>query len=310
MTSARSRGQYSLLLILAMMLLTERPSRAQAWIDSAGALGVGLDYSYTPSTKVVQTPDLSFEDQPVIAHTVAVSAEYVPIENLAITAQLPLLFVKYDREPSMTFPPHGRYDDGDVHATLTDLRLTARYNLLREPYVVLTPHLGFSIPVADYETVGFATAGRGLKQLHVGASIARTLNPWVPELYAHLGFEFTFAERYDKTAVTEVFGQNRSDTSLQVGYFLLDGKLTFNLGGNLRLAHGNGVNFTDLATLPEDVFFYHDPLLREQFLLLGGGAGYSITDTIQVSLQARFFTWGYNTRNAHMLGLGLSWSVL
>ncbi|MBA3397304.1 MAG: hypothetical protein H0T89_32055 [Deltaproteobacteria bacterium] len=301
----------SLLLIVALLILSERESRAQAWIDSAGALTVGLDYSYTPSTEVVQTPDLSFEDdQPIVAHTIALSAEYVPIENLAITAQLPLLMVKYDRTPVMSFPAHGRYDDGDLHTTFTDLRLTARYNLLREPYVLFTPHLGFSIPVADYETVGFATAGRGLKQLHVGASVARTLNPWVPELYVHGGFEFTFGERYDKTPITEVFGQNRSDTSLQFGYFLLEGKLNLNLGGNLRLAHGNGVNFTDLNELPEDVFTYHDPLLREQFLLIGGGAGYSITDTIQVSLQARFFTWGYNTRNAHMFGLGLSWGVL
>lgn len=306
----RQRCYASLVVVLTATFGSVEEAAAQAWVDEPGALAAGLDYIYAPSNDIIETNGEQFDDLPIVAHGVTLSAEYVPFEKFAVTAQLPMLMVKYDGMPSPSFPPHGSYDDGNLHTTLTDFRLNARYNLLREPYVYFTPHLGFSIPVADYETVGFATAGRGLKQLHIGASLARTLTPSVPEAYFHASFEFTFGERYDVTPVTESFGQNRSDTSLQIGYLLLEGRLNIHAGGNLRLAHGNGLNFLDLAMLPPDAFNYHDPLLREQFLLVGGGAGYAITDKLSATLQARFFAWGENTRNAHVFGLGLSWAVL
>lgn len=298
------------LVFLAAAVLLPDHAHAQAWVDEPGSLGVGLDYTFSPSNDIVETDGMSFKDLPIVAHGITLSAEYTPIENLAISAQLPLLMVKYDGPNSMSFPPHGRYDDGDLHTTLTDFRAGVRYSVLQEPYLVVTPHVAFSIPVADYETVGFATAGRHLKQLHVGASVARTFSPSLPMAYFHASFEFTFAERYDKTRVTEVFGQNRSDSSLLLGYFFLDGKLNVSVGGNLRLAHRNGVDFTALPMLPPDAFTYHDPLLREQFLLLGAGVGYALTDTISASVQARIYTWGTNTRDANVFGLGLTWGIL
>ena len=44
--------------------------------------------------------------------------------------------------------------------TLTDLAVRARYQLpWVEETIAIAPHIGFSIPVADYETFGFANAG-------------------------------------------------------------------------------------------------------------------------------------------------------
>jgi hypothetical protein len=214
----------------------------------------------------------------------------------------------------MPAPAHGEYDDGDMHTTLTDLRLGARYQLLRE-IVAFAPHIGGSIPVTDYENVGFANAGRGLKQLHLGASLGRTLDPVLPNLFVHGTYEFSLVERFDDTSteeeaeITKEVGQNRSDVALMLGYFFLEGDLRLNLGYNWRIHHG-GVDFTELGSPDSPMYRYHDPLLNEEFMLLGGDIGYDLTDRLSINASTRFFLRGYNTRDANLFSLGLSFAVL
>jgi hypothetical protein len=54
----------------------------------------------------------------------------------------------------------------------------------------------------------------------------------------------------------------------------------------------------------------HDPLLNEEFLLLGGGVGYAINEVIHVTALVRFFVRGYNTRDSTLLGVGVGWNIL
>ena len=97
-------------------------------------------------------------------------------------------------------PGGGSYDDGKTHTTLTDLRGGVRYQVLEAP-VALSPHLAVSIPVADYETVGNTVAGRHLKMLHVGLGIGRVFGS---ATYVHVLYEFSLAEKFDRTPETSV----------------------------------------------------------------------------------------------------------
>lgn len=282
-------------------------ARAQAWVDEKGTLEVGLDYNLGISNKVVGD-EQDFTDAGTTTHQLTLSADYVPIPHLAVSVGLPFAALKYTGNPAFAHPGGGSYDDGDLHATLTDLRAGVRYQVLEEP-LALAPHVAFSVPLADYETVGNTVAGRHLKALHLGLGVGRVFGA---ATYVHLLYEFSLVEKYDRTAITEQVGQNRSDLSFTVGHKLLDQKLDLHLAFNMRLTHG-GVSFSELdfVNMPnDDRVLYHDALLKEDIFLLGGGVGYQLTDSLGVSFDARFFVAGQNTQNANVFALGLAWTPL
>ena len=74
--------------------------------------------------------------------------------------------------------------------------------------------------------------------------------------------------------------------------------------------HQDGVDFTNFLAYTKDQQDFHDALLDESFLYLGGDVTYAIKDRLYVSLLARFFVRGYNTRDQDIYGLSLGYDVL
>ncbi|MBA3820541.1 MAG: hypothetical protein H0X17_16745 [Deltaproteobacteria bacterium] len=273
-----------------------------------GGLDLNLDYNLGKSDKVIGDGDIEFPDAGTTAHQITLGAEYVPVSKLAVTLALPVAFLKYTGDPDLY--PHsggGRYDDGDTHTTLTDVRAGARYQVLEEPFA-LAPHLGVSIPVADYETVGNTVAGRHLKALHVGIGAGRVIGD---ATYVHLMYEFSLVEKYDRTPDTASHSQNRSDVAFTIGHKLLEQRLDIHLDANVRRTHG-GVTFGELEAgmLTASEAEFHDAILDEDLFLAGGGVGYQISNALSVQLSARVFLSGANTQNASVLALGAAWSPL
>jgi hypothetical protein len=307
----RKMGNRLLRTFIIVSTLVLLPTRlyAQAWVPDRGTLGTTFDYNFFSSDKVVTDTTMTFENAGSTGHQFLVGVEYSPINKLAVTAALPILSIKYtgDQGPQYRHPGGGRYDDGSYHTTLTDLRAGARYQVLDDP-VAIAPHLAFSVPVADYETVGNAVAGRGIKMAHLGVSAGYVIGL---ATYVHLTYEFSLGEKYDRTPDTARHSQNRSDLSVAVGHKLLDYRLDVHLSMDFRKIHG-GIHFSDLEAgrLTQDESLYHDPILAEQALLVGGGVGYSVTNTLNATLGLRFFidALSQNTLNASVLALGVSWT--
>lgn len=312
-----------ILSVIALIAVDAHDAAAQAWVGDKGSLDVGFDYNFAFSSKVIGDGDVEdFPDAGTNSHQLMVSAEYAPIRNLAVSFQLPLLMTKYTGEvdpntgrPAVPAYDHcniapspctiGTYDDGDFHTTLTDLRAGARYQVLDEP-VAIAPHVAFSIPVADYETVGNVVGGRHLKMLHVGAGIGYLIGD---KSYTHLLYEFTLAEKYgDVDSVTQ-HSQNRSDLAFIIGTKLLDYRLDLHADVNVRRTHG-GLGFSALLSATPEEVAVHDAILDEDVLLVGGGIGYQLSDALAVSLSGRAFVAGQNTLNANVLALGLAWSPI
>ena len=195
-----------------------------------------------------------------------------------------------------------------MHTSLQDLRVGARYALLTEPFV-FAPHLGVTIPMADYPTVGFGAIGRHLKQVHFGATVARTIEPVLPNLYVMASYEFTLSEKYDEADTTDEIGQNRHDLAFGLGYLLLDGKLDFNVGANMRIP-SDGVEFETFDEFTPEQQEFHDPLLKEDFIYLGAGGGYAITDKAYVGAFFRVFLRGHNTRDQNLFGINFAYKIL
>lgn len=306
MSRLHVRFSYIAASVLAALGAMGSDARAQAWVGEQGSLDLALDYNYARSTKVVFNSDFESPNAGVTTQQFMASAEYVPIQRLAVSVGLPLVLLKFRGDPVAGLHPGGsRYDDGDTHATLTDLRAGVRYQVL-DDVVALSPHLAGTLPVADYETVGNAVGGRHLMALHAGLGVGTVIGA---ATYLHALYEFSLVEKYDATPVTEEIGQNRSDIALTIGHKLLDQRLDIHLDGNLRLAHG-GINFVDFAMLDPDEERYHDALLKEDILLVGGGLGYQLSNSLALSLSVRAFVWGNNTQNASVGALGITWSPL
>lgn len=298
------------------LLLVSIPARAvsaQAWVGERNSLSATLDYTYASSDKVYESwehRDDLVDIDPIVNHNIVLGAEYTPIDRLGVQLAIPIVTTHYDYDPGQTsLPPHGRYDDGSYHSALQDLRLDVRYMVLDNTIVAVAPHVAVSVPMTDYETVGYASAGRGLKQLIFGLSVGKYFTSGVPDLYLHGRYEFRWTEGYETPfPQTEEYGQNKSFIQALVGYFILD-RLEVNLAADLQLAHG-GFEFEDWDMEGPPAQFYHDALLAEQFFLLGGGASYQVLDRLRVSAFARLWLWGEQTRNANAFGLGLGWDFM
>jgi hypothetical protein len=288
-------------------------AHAQAWVGDKGALDLSLDYNLGISDKVIQDKGPDLVNAGTTAHQLTLGAEYVPVNHLAVNVALPLALLKYTGTLGMyPHPGGGKYDDGNTHTTLTDLRAGVRYQVLDDP-IALTPHIAVTIPVADYETVGNTVAGRHLKALHLGLGIGHVFGE---ATYVHLLYEFSVVEKYDRTPVTATIGQDRSDFAATIGHKLLDQRLDIHIDANGRITHG-GVNFSDImfaapSTDPAhfDIAQYHDPLLAENIYLVGGGVGYQLNNALGVSLSAHLFVAGVNTQNASVIAVGVTWSPL
>lgn len=310
MRPCTARISFAAALIVSALGAAPRDARAQAWVGEKGSLDVNFDYNLGISSKVIGEDKLDYPDTGTTSHQLTLGAEYTPIAKLAVGVALPFSLLKYTGPPgSFAHTGHGSYDDGKLHSTLTDLRAGARYQVLEEP-IALSPHLAFSIPVADYETIGNTVAGRHLKALHVGLGIGRVIGE---ATYVHLLYEFSLVEKYDAGGMAELskHSQNRSDLAFTIGHKLLDQRLDLHVDLNLRETHG-GISFNqfEAGELSEAEVEYHDAILDEDIFLVGGGVGYQISNALSVSLSGRYFTFGSNTQNASVIALGIAWSPL
>lgn len=283
-------------------------AHAQAWVPDQGVLGGDLTYQYDVADKIVE--DGGNEEAPgadTVIQTLTFDFEYVPLQRLAVSLAVPVVATRYTGEKATdvaAFFPHGRWDDGDAHLTLTDLRFDVRYAVM-EKILALSPQVGVSIPVADYETLGLAAAGRGLKQLHLGLAVGRTLEPFLPNLYLHGFYEYSLVEKVDIDADTEGISQNKSRFSAQIGYFIIpDLQVNVSFDG---LIHHDGVTFVDFGDFSASEQNYHDVLLKEKSMLLGGGVAYQLTDMFGLGVAYRQFISGDNTRNPRIIAATLTW---
>ena len=282
-------------------IIAPATAKAQAWVAEPGSLTVGLDYGFGWSDQI-EEGELVIPGGNLIAQTFSLSAELVPLERLAVRANVPLYLVYWSQQDLIG--AHGRYDDGNPHLVLQDFSWEARYMLLQAP-VAVTPVVGMGIPMVDYETRGNAAVGRHLLQGYFGLNVGFIL-PWVPDLYGHARYVFSIVEAVDISEETEQFDQNRSELNVQIGYFFLP-QLQAYLTTDLVIYHG-GINFVDWPNLSETLRVNHDVLLQEELFFVGGGVGYQVTDQLALDLSIRVFALGDNTRRARIITLSASWN--
>ena len=294
-----------------MLAVNAAPARAQAWLPAKGEGSVSLLYQdvfvrdhYSGTTPV--------DGGQIWSKTMLVDVTYGVTDNLAITFGVPWVAGRYSGErqhpladlsgPEPTFYGVQPLDDGTYHQTFADVRFDVRYNLTKKG-MVLTPFIGTTMPSHDYTSFAHAAPGQKLKVLQIGATGARLLDAIVPGLFVQGTYAYGFTEN-----VLDI-SHNRSDVSLELGYFATP-KLRLLALSNGRVTHGGiDMPLAPRASLPASQFLNHDRIQREEFLNLGGGASFALSNTIDIFGSLIHTVAG---RNGHPIqrgvSLGLSWS--
>jgi len=283
----------------AVLVFGPRLARAQAWTPPQNTLTLSGSYQLGYGT---HADNLTAT---VIHQYFIPDVQYGITDNLAIGASLPILAVKTDASTMATFA-HGPWDDGTYHSTLTDARVTVRYSIPIK-FLTITPQIGASTPVQDYPVQGFAAAGRHLTAGYLGVNVGADLSDYIPRTLLHFAYEFALVQRYNDAgpSVAE-FSQNYSTTTFEVDHRL--GRFTLHAGLDYHNNDG-GITFADFSFINPTQRSYHDAILLERILLVGGGVSYSATDHVDLFVSARIFAWGANTQNSSIFAVGASWDL-
>ena len=307
-----SRTALMLIAVPVVLAASGSTAVAQAWLPAKGEGAVSIIYQDL-FDKYHQFPGIGKVDSgPTTSRSMLIDVTYGVTDKLAISLGVPWVSAKYVGPgphplvdlsgPTPVFFGATKLDDGTYHGTWQDVRFDVRYNLTKKG-MVLTPFIGTSAPSRNYTTLAHAAPGTRLKQLQIGVAGAKMLDTVVPGLFVQARYAYGITEK-----VLDI-SHNRSNADVEIGYFLTPKLRVMALGAG-QLSHG-GIDMVDnpRANLQPLQFLHHDRITRINFLNLGGGAAYSLTERIDV-FGSMIRTVA--ARNGHLvdrgLSMGLSWS--
>jgi hypothetical protein len=224
---------------------------------------------------------------------------YGVTDTTTISVTLPYLAGKYvGSKPH----PGSPIDDGKYHGGVQDLRVELRRSLLSGP-LAITPFVGTILPSHDYIFYGHGSIGRDLREVQVGASVARLLDPIVPGAFVQGRYTYGFTER--------LFGisHNRSLVNIELGYFMNPRVRAFALT-SAQIGHGGVDLYLPFPYgLPAEQVIHHDRISRTNQLDVGGGAQFSASESVDLFGSIIHTLSGANTHAlTYGLNLGLTWS--
>jgi hypothetical protein len=282
---------------LLFTLTTVASSHAQAWVPAKGEGTVSVLFSNVLS-KDHFLPDERYDLGHIDANTFLFDVTYGISDRVSVSVGLPLVMSRYRGD----FPHRPiTLDDGRWHMNTQDFRVGLRYNAIRGP-IMVTPFVGSDLPSRDYEFYTHAAPGRGLKEVQAGLAAGK--------LFAGLGLvvQGRYAHAFSERALEE-FPRRYSLVALETAYFVNPSVRLLAMTSG-RIGH-TGIDLSPNAgsVLPFEVFYHHDRISRESYWNVGGGAGISLTDTLDLFGS---FTTTVTGRNTHAvnrgLSIGLSWS--
>ena len=277
---------------LSFHLARPTAARAQAWVPLEGEGQVTYSYQNVFVRDHIDFTGRRFDAGAIRAHTQVFSIEYGLTDRLALDADITHVSSRYEGTV-----PHGPPDTGSYHPAFQDARIGVRYNVINGP-VVVTPFVGVLFPTHDYETRGHSAVGRGLRELQVGVNVGRDLEGILPRSYVHGRYSFAVVER------VEEFNLNRSNADWEIGHFAT-GRLSLRFTGMWQRTHG-GIN----VPLDHDHPHFrdiHDRATRSNFVRLGGGATFSLSNSLDLHADYTGTVSGINTHAVRGISLGFSW---
>lgn len=282
-----------LLLAAIITLAAAAHAQAQAWLPAKGETSVSIVFSDSfvdeHNLNGLRDPNSDISTQSMLA-----DVTFGVRDDLSITVSLPVVRSRFT---STGTPPHPTIlDDGRAHTTVTDLRVDVRYNVLNRRGLVVTPYLTTVTPSHGYEYFAHSAPGRRVNELQVGAYVGTTLDDVLPGMFVQGRYGYGIQEQFLD------FSHNRSLASVESGYFATPDIRVFGMV-SAQMTHG-GLDMSPTARLewPAAQWRNHDRIMRENFVNVGGGVGWSINDVVDVFGS---YSKAVVARNTHVLDRAL-----
>ena len=299
-----------------IVALAASPARAQAWVPARGEGSVSFLFGdmFTKYHYYTTTP---YDRGHVEGDSVLVDVSYGVTDKLAVSIGVPWVASRYsgqfphpiaaDLLAGVTPARANPLDDGSYHSTFQDFRFDVRYNVTKKG-VVVTPFIGSIVPSHNYTYFAHSAVGRDLNELQMGILASKLLDSLVPGLFVQGSYSYGFVER-----VLDI-SHDRSKMSAELGYFVTPALRLLALGSG-QLTHGGidlpppACQLCPLPPSPPVILAHHDQIDRSNFLSIGGGAAYALTENVDLFGS---IVHTVAQRNGHAidrgLSLGLSWS--
>ena len=304
--------------IVGCVVFCAGDARAQAFLPAAGEGSLAITYQNLFARGHL---DLNGDrmtgpsgSDPTQAHSMILEADIGVTEWVAVNVALPYIRSKYGGSTPHLVGGSGpvqEWDDGSYHGTFQDFRVAARFRLLRRP-VAITPFVAAIVPSHHYPSTAHAAVGKDLRALVVGGAAGGFLDSIVPGLF--------FQAQVSHAVTQEVLDirPNRTHVDAEVGFFITP-RLSVSFVENYqRTHHGlDLISFNDPMTVahihdhPEIPITgihrrNHDRLQRSNFVNLGGGIAYALTDTVQIFAASAHTMWGENVHPMRALNIGMN----
>ena len=272
-----------------------RPAVAQAWAPRTGEGDVTFAVQMIDHIGRV-FPDARFECCGTTNVALVVDASYGLTDHWSISTGLPYVFAKYRGGPPdgpAAFLPYPAADACHcLHNAVQDFAFAAHYNALKVRRTLsLMTSIAASVPSHDYEYVGEAVVGFGLKQLELSADAGGNFDFIVPGLSVDGHYGYTIVER------ALDISHNRTNAQLDAGYTFPN-----RVGGHLILSHQHtygGLRFpVDIEPFPERYSEFHR-LLHDDYFQAGAGVSYTWS-VWAVTLSFLRTVSGDNTHDVHV----------
>ena len=248
---------------------------AQSWLPEQGSASFSMAYSGTLNKKHYDSEGTEGDFGHTRSEIWTIGGSYSPTDKVMLEASIPYVNARYKGD--FPHPPAlaGDIDDGTWHGYLTDLLVTAHYQVSQGP-IAFAPYVGLVVPLQDYPTLGHSAPGRGLNETWLGFYTATSLNQWIPRTYVELRGNYAWVEKLVDIS------HDRTNATLEVGYY-------FNPAVSARLfwarqwTHGG----IDLPYTPDKpnfatIFPHHDQLADDEFINVGGGFSWMMNERIEL----------------------------
>jgi len=254
---------------------------AQAWVPPKGEATLSVGWGYNWADHHTTYDGTSVDPGAMLFHSALSDLSYGVTNRLAVGVNLPFVASRYGGEKPhkarLAAPPGAPlYDDGTWHGTFQDFRAEARFRATTGS-LAITPMAALVVPSHFYEYLAHSASGRGLTEGQFGVSVGRVLDPILPKAYAQARYVYAVPEK--------VLGlsHNRSEVSVDLGYFVTD-SLTASVFGGLTKTHRGWRATIDYPPPTNPDWESHDQLRKAEYVRLGGGLSYALTGSIDVGL--------------------------
>jgi hypothetical protein len=276
------------------VLIAPAQAAAQAWVPAKGEGAIAI-----AAQNMLVTNHLAGTERKAVGeidtYVLLADLSYGLTDKVAVDLAVPLVTSRYRGSGGH---PGTDIDDGTFRSTVTDFRMSVRYNITRKG-MVFTPYIGTVVPSHGYQYYGHAAPGQRLREVQVGAFAAKYI------AFGRLAGLFVSGRAgYGFVEKVADMSHNRTSGDFEVGYFLTSSLRAFGMVSG-QYTHG-GIDFPasgGLGALRPEHRYVHDIIQQVHYVHAGGGVSYAISDSIDMFASFARLVSG---RNGHALNRGIT----